>query len=248
MNYIYEITLDINPAGQPPVVHVKQGDASTRFVLATLTKDGEIFIPEEGVNVLFRCEKPDGYGVIEDSVAEDEELGRYLVVDNRDGTITVELLEQVMTCPGRCKCDLCFYKNAEILSSIPFVIRVFPSPDATRLAVSSNDFRTLINRTEAAERLMRGVAQSVATLTLSSNWNGSASPYTQYVPVTGYTLSRDTKVDLVADPATIEAMLYSRTDAIMIINESGLLTAYAIGGKPETTLTVQASIYETLSI
>lgn len=248
MNYIYEITLDINPAGELPVVRVKQGDASTRFVLATLTKDGETFVPEEGTNMLFRCEKPDGHGVIEDSVAQDEELGRQLVVDNGDGTVSIELVEQVTTCAGRCRCDLCLYKDEQVLSSMQFIIQVFPSPSTTSLAVSSDDFRNLINRTEAAEKLMKGIAQSVATLTLSTDWNGVMSPYTQYVPVTGYTLTRNTKVDLVANPATIEAMLDSRTDAIMIINENGALTAHAIGGKPITTLTVQAGIYETISI
>lgn len=248
MNYIYEITLDIHPADEVPVVRVKQGDASTRFVLVTLTKDGETYIPEEGTSMLFRCEKPDGHGVIEDSVKKDEELDRFLVVDNEDGTVSIELVEQVMTCAGRCRCDLCLYKNEQILSSMQFIIQVFPSPNTTSLAVSSDDFRNLISRTEAAEKLMKGVAQSVATLTLSKDWSGAMSPYTQYVPVTGYTLTRNTKVDLVANPATIEVMLDSRTDAIMIINENGTLTAHAIGGKPITTLTVQASIYETIPV
>ena len=248
MNYIYEITLDMDPANELPVVRVKQGDASTRYVVATLTKDGEPFIPEEGVDMLFRCEKPDGHGVLEDSIKKDAELDRCLVVDNRDGTVTIELVEQVTTCVGRCRCDLCLYKDEKVLSSMQFIIQVFPSPNTTSLAVSSDDFRTLVSRTEAAENLMRGIAQSVATLTLSTNWNGTMSPYTQSVPVSGYTLTQNTKVDLVANPAVIDAMLASRTDEIMIINESGSLTAYAIGGKPTGTLIVQAGLYETLSI
>lgn len=248
MNYIHEITLDLNLTGDAPVIHVKQGDASARFILATLEKDGETFIPDSDVGIVFRCEKPDGFGVLEDSTAKDSELNRFLVVDNRDGTVTVELIEQVSTCPGRCRCDLCFYKDDKILSSIPFGIHVFPSPNTTHLAVSSNDFRTLINRTEMAESLMRGVAQSVATLTLGTDWHGIASPYSQAVPVSGYTVTEDTKVDLVANPAVIEAMLDSRTDEIMIVNENGFLTAYAIGGKPTTALTVQAGLYETLPV
>lgn len=248
MNYIYEITLDMDPANELPVVRVKQGDASTRYVVATLTKDGEPFIPEEGVEMLFRCEKPDGHGVLEDSMGEDRELGRALVVDNRDSTVTIELVEQVTTCAGRCRCDLCLFKDEKVLSSMQFIIQVFPSPNTTRLAVSSDDFRSLVSRTEAAEHLMRGIAQSVATLTLSPDWVGTSSPYRQAVPVTGYTITKDTKVDLVANPDVIAAMLASRTDEIMIINESGSLTAYAIGGKPTATLIVQAGLYETLSI
>ncbi len=248
MNYIHKITLDINLAGAMPVVRVKQWDAYTRFILATLEKDGTTYIPDEGVSIMFRCEKPDGTGVLEDSAVEDSELGRYLVVDNRDGTVMIELVEQVTTCTGRCRCDICFYKDEQILSSIPFGIHVFPSPDVTHLAVSSNDFRTLVTRTEMAEHLMQGVAQSIATLTLGTDWRGAISPYTQAVPVSGYTVTRDTKVDLVANPAVIEAMLDSRTDEIMIVNDNGYLTAYAIGGKPTAPLTVQAGLYETLPV
>lgn len=248
MNYTREITLDINLEKELPVVRVKQGDASARYVQATLTQDGEIFIPDNGVEIMFRCEKPDGRAVLEDTETLDAELNRYLVINNGDGTVTVELVEQVTTAPGKCRCDLCLYKDEKILSSLPFVIQVIPSPNTTMLAVSSDDFRTLVGRIKAAENLMRGIAQSVATLTLSTNWRGSSSPYTQSVPVTGYTLTRNTKVDLVANPTVIDTMLDSRTDEIMIINESGSLTAYAIGGKPLAALTVQAGLYETLSI
>lgn len=238
----------MDPANELPVVRVKQGDASTRYVLATLTKDGEPFIPEAGVEMLFRCEKPDGHGVLEDSMTEDGELGRVLVVNNGDGTVTIELVEQVTTCAGRCRCDLCLFKDEEVLSSMQFIIQVFPSPNTTRLAVSSDDFRSMVTRLEAAENLMQGVAQSVATLTLSTDWIGSSSPYRQDVPVTGYTITRYTKVDLAANPGVISAMLASRTDEIMIINESGALTAYAIGNKPMEPLVVQAGLYETLSV
>lgn len=248
MNYTREITLDISLDKELPVVRVKQGDASARYILAALEKDGETFIPESGVEIMFRCEKPDGRAVLEDTETLDSELERYLVVNNGDGTVTVELVEQVTTAPGRCRCDLCLYKDEQVLSSLPFVIQVIPSPNTTTLAVSSDDFRTLVSRIHATEDLMRGVAQSVATLTLSTNWLGNASPYTQVVPVQGYTLTRYTKVDLVANPAVIDAMLDSRTDEIMLINENGVLTAYAIGGKPNVALTVQAGLYETLSI
>lgn len=248
MNYTHEITLDIGLDKELPIVRVKQGDASTRYILAKLVSDGDPFIPEDGVEIMFRCEKPDGHSVLADTETLDNELERYLVINNNDGTVMIELVEQVATAPGRCRCDLCFYKEEQILSSLPFVIQVIPSPNTTMLAVSSSDFRTLVSHIRAAENLMQGIAQSVATLTLSKNWNGNMSPYTQTVPVHGYTLTQNTKVDLVANPAVIDAMLDSRTDEIMIINENGLLTAYAIGGKPNVVLTVQAGLYETLSI
>ena len=248
MEYVREITLDVDLHKVIPVVRVKQGDASVRSVLAHLEKDGETYIPESDIIILFRCEKPDGYGVLFDNQTVDEDLGRPLVVDNQDGTIAVELLEQCTTCVGRCYCDLCFTKDEEILSTLPFILDVRRSPNTSRLAVSTNDMRTLVSRIKAAEDLMRGVAQSVGTLTLSTEWNGIASPYTQQIIVSGYQVTRNTKVDLVANPSVIDAMLASKTDEIMIINDNGYLTAYAVGGKPTTALTVQAGIYETLSV
>ena len=248
MNYTREITLDVNLEKELPVVRVKQGDASARYIQATLTKDGELYVPESGVEIMFRCEKPDGRAVITDTAVVDQELDRYLLVNNGDGTVTIELVEQVSTAPGKCRCDLCFYKDEKILSSLPFIIQVVPSPNTTLLAVSSNDFRILVSRITAAENLMRGIAQSIATLTLSTEWLGASSPYRQTVPVTGYTITPYTKVDLSANPDTIASMLASRTDEIMIINDNGVLTAYAIGSKPMTALTVQAGLYETLEI
>ena len=40
-------------------------------------------------------------------------------------------------------------------------------------------------------------------------------------------------------------MKTQRTDEIMVINNDGVLTAYAIGEKPTSALTVQASLSET---
>lgn len=230
------------------MVVVKQGDASSRYLTVYLKKNNETFIPESGTEFLFRCEKPDGHGVILDSGFKDSELDRFLVINNGDGTLDVELTAQCTTVSGTCRCDICLYKNEQILSTLPFALDVRRSPDATNLAVSSDDFRTLVSRTRAAENLMQGIAQTVATLTLSKNWQGNSSPYTQTVPVTGYTVTRYTKVDLVANPSVIEIMLDSRTDEIMIINDNGVLTAYAIGEKPNAALTVQAGLYETLTI
>ena len=128
MNFTYELTLDINPAHEIPVVRVKQGDAYTRFLDITLTKDGETYTPESGVEITFRCQKPNGTCVFEDSAEEDATLDRYLVVDNGDGTVTVELVADVTSDVGSCRCDLCLYKDEQVMSSMQFIIQVFPSP------------------------------------------------------------------------------------------------------------------------
>lgn len=157
MEYIREIELSMEPASVVPVVRVKQGDASIRFIKATLKKEEDQFIPETGVTALFREEKPDGTGVMLDSAIVDPDLNRSLVVINGDGTITVELVEQTTTCAGRCSCDLCLMKDEKIISTISFVLDVFPSPATANLAKSSTDFRTIANALELIENYIGGI-------------------------------------------------------------------------------------------
>ena len=248
MNYTHEVTLDINPAEAPPVVRIKQGDAIARQLMIHLTKDGKVYIPEDGVQFLLRCEKPDGHGVILDSEYEDETLGRCPLINNHDGSLVAEIVDQMTVVPGVSRCDICMYKNDQILSTLPFHLHVRRSPDVTSLVVSSDDFRTVSAMIQQARGLMEGKAQSIATLTLSNQWIGSSSPYYQNITVTGYTVSANTKVDLVADQPVIDILLESRTNEIMVVNNSGTLTAYAIGNKPAESIVVQACIYETLPL
>lgn len=115
MNYTRNITLDMNLEHDSPAVRVKQGDKLSRFIRATLTMDDEPYVPEADVSAMFRCEKPDGHAVVTDSAQVDPDYDRYLVVINGDGSITIELTEQVTAVPGRCKCDLCLYRGDVIL-------------------------------------------------------------------------------------------------------------------------------------
>lgn len=236
--------MDVNATSAETVVNVKQNDAFARFINVTLTEDGAKYTPETGVWAMFRCEKPDGKGVMTDSQYADEELGRFLVKIENDGTVTIELVPQVTTVLGRCKCDVCLMFNEETLSTTPFVINVLPSPNIASLAVSSDDFRTLVNLINEVEGLEDKVLDKIATLTLPNNWSGNG-PYTQVVTVTGYLVSPRTKVDLVCDETAINIMTDSGTNIIYIVNDNGTLTAYAIGEKPNASITVQAVISET---
>ena len=245
MDYKRQVQLDVNPAGKPPVVRIKQGDGYSRFLQAQLMKDGANWTPGSGIEYLFRCQKPDGHAVLEDSIAQDATLHRYLVINQGSGVIQIELIDQVSTAPGVCRCDLCLIRDEKVISTIPFILEVVASPDVATLAVSSDDFRTLSNLIAAIEDREEGITETVATLTLpSSSWTGSSSPYTQTVTVTGYSVSAKTKVDLHGTPTVISTMKTQGTDEIMVINNSGVLTAYAIGSKPTSNLSVQASLYE----
>lgn len=244
MEYTREITLDIYPSGELPVVRVKQGDGSTRFIQISLTKNGLPYTIEEQTQVIFRCDKPDGTSVILDSMFLDTELGRYLVTVNNNNTITVELVSQVTTAVGRCYCDICLVNGGE-LSTIPFSIIVARMPNATVLAVSTNDFRTVTNLIAQAEGMMEGVEQSICTLTIGTAWSG-AGPYTQQIStITGYDITAATKVDLTCTNTVLAVLEAAEVHAIYVENNNGVLTVYAIGEKPTQTLSVQASLYET---
>ena len=145
MELIYDITLRLVPSGEIPVVRVKQGDTSTRFVRITVRQGDTVYIPGAEQTILFREEKPDKTSILVDSVYEDTELERYLITVDTFGRITLELTDQMVSCNGYCKCDLCFISGENALSTAPFLIEVDGMPDVSESAVSSDDFRTLIN-------------------------------------------------------------------------------------------------------
>lgn len=184
MEYVYNITLHLIPSGEIPVVTVKQGDSSTRFIKATVIQGDRTYIPGAEQTVLFREEKPDGTGVLMDSSSIDTELGRSLVTVDANGVITVELTEQTSTCPGYCRCDLCFVSSGEIISTAPFLIEVERSPGVSENAVSNDDFRSLVNALdrvwEAGIISMPGAVAS-GTIKIGTDWDGS-DPYTCKIP------------------------------------------------------------------
>lgn len=245
MEYTQAITLDLNLHNHIPALRVKQGDTETRYIQVTLQKDGADYAPESGTQIFFRCQKPDGYAVLYDSDYIDPDIGRSYVIVDANGIITVELSDQVTAACGKCYCDICLQKDGQILSSLPFLIYVIERPDVASLVFSSDDFKTLTAVLKQAQALERGVQQSTGSLTLSTNWLGTESPYRQSVSVTGYDVTAHTRVDLAGDQSVLQAMTNDGVSAIFIQNNAGALTAYAFGNKPTAALTVQAFVYET---
>lgn len=80
------------------------------------------------------------------------------------------------------------------------------------------------------------------TVTLSTDWTGTESPYTQTVTISGTTTN--SKVDLQPDATAIAQMADDGTVALYVANDNGTLTAYAVGETPTVALTIQATITE----
>ena len=173
MDYTYDITLSMVPSGEIPVVTVKQGDASTRFIKATVIKEDSIYHPGAEQTILFREEKPDGTCVLVDNNSIDTNLERYLVTVDENGAVVIELTSQMLSCSGYCKCDLCFANGGETISTSPFVLDVEAAPAVSEHAVSSDYFQTLVSAlSHVWDSGVTSVPGAVATgaLTIGPEW------------------------------------------------------------------------------
>lgn len=104
-----------------------------------------------------------------------------------------------------------------------------------------DNFNQRINETNIALQNKADITKKT-TVTLSTNWTGDASPYTQSVTISGTTAN--SKVDLQPDATVIQQMADDGTVALYIANNNGTLTANAVGEKPTVALTIQATITE----
>ena len=104
-----------------------------------------------------------------------------------------------------------------------------------------DNFNQRINETNIALQNKADTTKKT-TVTLSTDWVGDASPYTQTVTISGTTVN--SKVDLQPDATAITQMADDGTVALYIANDNGTLTANAVGEKPSVALTIQATITE----
>lgn len=132
------ITLELSKKTPQTFIYAKQGDSSSRYVRAKLTKNGEDCRLQR-ITANFRARKPDGTMVFDPAAV------------NEDGTVTVELTGQTLAVAGPVLADLCLVGSAgEILSTVSFVIQVDPAPMGDRID-SSNELLALMEMVERVE-------------------------------------------------------------------------------------------------
>ena len=102
-----------------------------------------------------------------------------------------------------------------------------------------DNFNQRINETNTALQKKADTAKKT-TVTLSTNWTGDTSPYTQSVTISGTTAN--SQVDLQPDAIVIQQMTDDGPVAMYIANDNGTLTACAGGETPTVELTTQATI------
>ena len=104
-----------------------------------------------------------------------------------------------------------------------------------------DNFNQRINETNTALQNKADTTKKT-TVTLSTNWTGNASPYTQTVTIAGTTAK--SKVDIQMDATALGVLIDSGTSAMWIENNNGTLTAKALREKPNANLSVQVTITE----
>ena len=86
-------------------------------------------------------------------------------------------------------------------------------------------------------------AVKLGTVSLTAAWSGSGGVYTQTITVTGATVTENSHVELQFTSAQADTLAGSGIGNIYVENNSGTLTAIAVGGRP-TAMTVQCTVEE----
>lgn len=108
---------------------------------------------------------------------------------------------------------------------------------------AGTDYQTpLVAGTDYATPAMIPDPPKAGSISLSGTWSGSG-PYTQTVTVTGATVTASSKVDIQLTAAQIATLITAGVTAMVIENNNGILTAYAVGAKP-SAMTVQVTVTE----
>lgn len=106
-----------------------------------------------------------------------------------------------------------------------------------------------IKKTDGAWQEVWGVAvdpsvsvpKSTTITLLADSWVGDAQPYSQAITISAATVN--SKIDLL--PTSSQILALQEADiSLMVENDNGSLTCYALGGKPEEDYTIQALITE----
>lgn len=84
---------------------------------------------------------------------------------------------------------------------------------------------------------------SVGTITVGTTWSGN-DPYSQTVTVTGVSTDAKSIVDLQPTASQLSSLMTDGVEAILVENNAGTLTLYALGGTPSAEMNLQCIVME----
>lgn len=177
MQVTKNITLDLLETGVPVIVKAKQNDRNTRYIAAHLYVDGLAYPVPSGTEIAFRYKKPDGTAGFYDTLPDNSPA-----ITVSGNTVTVELVEQVLTVAGCVHCEINMYNAAsEKLTTFTFEISVEESV-LTDAEIISSDYYNLLtseiakalqavtDATEQAENAAQSAQDAADSAAMSKDW------------------------------------------------------------------------------
>lgn len=133
--------------------------------------------------------------------------------------------------------DLEIPTSQAVLSAIEAAAEVYVGPDMP----TDPNIKVWVNTSEEGTGVVP-VLPRISTISLDANaWNGNSEPYSQQVDIA--TVTTASKIDLQPTAQQIVS-LQNEEVSLMIENNSGEVTCYAIGNKPTVDYTIQVLIQE----
>lgn len=177
MQVTKNITLDLLETGSPVIIKAKQNDRNTRYIAAHLYVDGLAYPVPSGTEIAFRYKKPDGTAGFYDALPDNSPA-----ITVSGNTVTVELVEQVLTVAGCVHCEINMYNAAsEKLTTFTFEISVEESVLTDTEIISSDYYNVLTaeiakalqavtDATEQAENAAQSAQDAADSAAMSKDW------------------------------------------------------------------------------
>lgn len=177
MQVTKNITLDLLETGSPVIIKAKQNDRNTRYISAHLYVDGLAYPVPNGTEIAFRYKKPDGTAGFYDALPDNSPA-----ITVSGNTVTVELVEQVLTVSGCVHCEINMYNAAsEKLTTFTFEISVEESVLTDAEIISSDYYNVLTaeiakalqavtDATEQAENAAQSAQDAADSASMSKDW------------------------------------------------------------------------------
>lgn len=177
MQVTKNITLDLLETGSPVIIKAKQNDRNTRYIAAHLYVGRLDYQVPSGTEIAFRYKKPDGTAGFYDALPDNSPA-----ITVSGNTVTVELVEQVLTVAGCVHCEINMYNAAsEKLTTFTFEISVEESV-LTDAEIISSDYYNLLtaeiakalqavtDATEQAENAAQSAQDASDSASMSKDW------------------------------------------------------------------------------
>lgn len=177
MQVTKNITLDLLETGSTVIIKAKQNDRNTRYIAAHLYVGRLDYPVPSGTEIAFRYKKPDGTAGFYDALPDNSPA-----ITVSGNTVTVELVEQVLTATGCVHCEINMYNAAsEKLTTFTFEIAVEESVLTDAEIISSDYYNVLTaeiakalqavtDATEQAENAAQSAQDAADSAAMSKDW------------------------------------------------------------------------------